>query len=155
MTDPFCTDLRQGILRASQRAEVTIAPRACYVGVSGPRFETAAEVRMYGQMGGDLIGHTTTTECIMAREAELCFATVAGVITVGAGLSDHRMSAPLWHGWRRGHAQRFRDIVGEMTKELAEAKWVTTPCICGSATPIERPDSAMKKRDEEQPVSAN
>jgi len=147
MTDPFCKDLRQGILRAAQRAEITIAPRGCYIGVSGPRFETAAEVRMYGMLGGDLIGHTTVTEAIMAREAGLCFATVAGVITVGAGLSDHRMSAPLWHGWRKGHAANFRAIVDEMTKELAAKQWVTTPCTCATSTPIERPDAAMIKRD--------
>ncbi len=146
MTDPFCKDLRQGILRAAQRAEVKITPNGCYIGVPGPRFETAAEVRMYAALGGDVIGHTTVTDCVMAREAGLCFATVAGVITVGAGLSDHRMSAPLWHGFRRGHAARFRDIVGELTLEISKGTGVVTPCTCATSTPIERQDTAMKER---------
>ncbi len=149
MTEPFCKDLRQAILRAGQRADVKLAPNGCYIGVPGPRFETAAEVRMYAAIGGDVIGHTTVTDCVMAREAGLCFATVAGVITVGAGLSDHRMSAPLWHGFRQGHSERFRKIVDEITKEITGGFGVATPCTCATATPIERPDKAMRNREEQ------
>jgi 5'-methylthioadenosine phosphorylase len=136
MTEPFCPALRQRTLEAAEKAAVTIAPRACYLCVPGPRFETRAEVQMFAQWGADLLGHTTVTDCVMAREAGICFVTVAGVITPGAGLSDHAMDASLWHESRRRHARRFRQIVGEVARTLAEGV-EESACGCATAAPIE------------------
>lgn len=86
-THPFCPVLRESLLKAAAEQDVDVEPKGCYVGVEGPRFETSAEVRMYGQLGGDVIGMTVVPECIMAREVGLCYAAVAGVVNPGAGLS--------------------------------------------------------------------
>ncbi len=136
MTEPYCPSLRDDLLAAAERATIPMAPNGCYVGVAGPRFETRAEVRMFGMLGGDVIGHTGTTECVLAREAGLCYATIAGVISLGAGLSDHDMNAGLWHGSRRQHAARFRQIITEMTLS-PETGDGTTGCRCAVAAPIE------------------
>ncbi|ONI75251.1 hypothetical protein ALI144C_41710 [Actinosynnema sp. ALI-1.44] len=135
MTEPYCPALREQLLEAADRIAVPMAPTGCYVGVPGPRFETRAEVRMYGLLGGDVIGHTGTTDAILAREAGMCFATVAGVITLGAGLSDHRMNANHWHGSRREHAARFRRIVAELTGKLGTGP---SACGCAESAPIEK-----------------
>ena len=139
MTEPYCPSLRQRLLEAAESVSINVAPNGCYLGVPGPRFETRAEVRMYAQLGGDVIGHTGTTDCVMAREAGLCFATLAGVITLGAGLSDHQMNAELWHESRRRHAGRFRKIVGEMTRMIGDDAGTTwSPCRCAVSAPIEK-----------------
>ncbi len=139
MTEPYCPSLRQQLLQAAGNISIALAPNGTYVGVPGPRFETRAEVRMYAQLGGDVIGHTGTTDCVMAREAGLCFATVAGVITLGAGLSDHQMNAELWHESRRTHAARFRQIVAEMTRLLGDDHDnLRSTCRCAAAAPIEK-----------------
>ncbi|MGW5170326.1 MTAP family purine nucleoside phosphorylase [Streptomyces nodosus] len=88
MTQPYCARLRTHINDAAQHTGVPIHDGGCYVGVDGPRFETAAEVRMFGILGGDVIGHTGSTEAIMAREAGLCYASVGIVTNVAAGLGD-------------------------------------------------------------------
>jgi 5'-methylthioadenosine phosphorylase len=136
MTEPFCPALRGRTLAAAEKAGIEIAPHACYLCVPGPRFETRAEVQMFAQWGADVIGHTTVTDCVMAREAGLCFTTVAGVITLGAGLSDHAMDAGQWHEARRRHARRFRSLVGEVARALAENA-EPDDCRCSVAAPIE------------------
>lgn len=139
MTEPYCPVLREQLGRAAANIDIDVVPNACYVGVPGPRFETRAEVRMFGMMGGDIIGHTGTTDAVMAREAGLCFATIAGVITLGAGLTDHEMTAEHWHDSRRGHAARFRQIVAEMTRTLdPDEDGNQSHCRCAVAAPIEK-----------------
>ncbi|MFE9750300.1 hypothetical protein ACFYOT_35805 [Saccharothrix saharensis] len=58
--------------------DIPVAPQGCYVCTAGPRFETRAEVRMFARLGGGVVGFTDVTECVMAREAGLCYATYAG-----------------------------------------------------------------------------
>ncbi len=53
----------------------------------GPRFETPAEIRMYHQWGVDIIGTPLVPEVTLAREAELCFASIAPIINFAAGLA--------------------------------------------------------------------
>lgn len=85
-TDPYCPTIRQAISTAL--AEQGVTPHSgCYVGVDGPRFETAAEVRMFGQLGGTVVGMTGTTEAILFREANICFGSLALVSNLGAGLA--------------------------------------------------------------------
>ena len=65
---------------------------AAYVCTDGPRFETAAEVRAYAMLGGDVIGMTNAQEAALAREAELCYTNVAIVTNMGAGISPTPLS---------------------------------------------------------------
>jgi len=58
----------------------------------GPRFETAAEIKMYRMLGGDLVGMTGVPEAPLAREAEICYATIAMVTNFAAGISSDRLS---------------------------------------------------------------
>src|SRR5207249_4014838 len=88
MTEPYCAELR-GALNAAVNASGDVAQdRGCYVGVEGPRYETAAEIRMFALLGGDVIGMTNLPEVVLARERQLCYAAIAVVSNLGAGLSD-------------------------------------------------------------------
>ena len=87
MTDPYCRKLRSTLLESSISVVPDVHPVGCYVGVDGPRYETRAEIEMYRRLGGDVIGMTNVPEVVMAREAGLCYAAVAYVSNLGAGLS--------------------------------------------------------------------
>ena len=50
-----------------------------YVCIEGPRFSTKAESKMYRMWGADVVGMTLVPECVLAREAELCYASIATV----------------------------------------------------------------------------
>ncbi|HEU5347627.1 MAG TPA: S-methyl-5'-thioadenosine phosphorylase, partial [Ktedonobacterales bacterium] len=78
--DPFCPHL-SGILWDAMTTleDVTCHQGGTYVCMEGPLFSTKAESRIYRQLGCDIIGMTALPEAKLAREAELCYATIACV----------------------------------------------------------------------------
>jgi 5'-methylthioadenosine phosphorylase len=138
MAEPYCPTLRGHLIRCAEAIGVAVAPGGCYVCVPGPRFETRAEVRMFAQLGGDVVGFTNVTDCVMAREAGLCFATFAGVVNLGAGLSDQDLRSAYWRDARKIHAARFTEIVAEMARSFGPADaGRQIRCHCAAAAPIE------------------
>lgn len=91
MTNPYCPELRDILLRAAKSAGVIFHPAGVYVCSEGPRFETAAEIKMYSRLGGDLVGMTGVPEVPLAREAEMCYAAIAMVTNYAAGISPTRL----------------------------------------------------------------
>lgn len=87
MTEPFCPQLRSVLLAAGQQVGVSLVERAVFACVEGPRFETPAEIRMIAQLGGDLVGTPLVPEVVLARELQMCFASLAPVINFASGLS--------------------------------------------------------------------
>ncbi len=75
--DPTCSDLRSILLAAARRIPVRVHSGGTYLNMEGPQFSTRAEARIYRQWGVDVIGMTNLQEARLAREAELCYATVA------------------------------------------------------------------------------
>lgn len=92
VTEPYCPRLRGELLQAAAMTGCEAAEGATYVCVNGPRFETAAEIRMFRSWGGDLVGMTGVPEVVLAREAEMCYATVAIVTNYAAGISPMPLS---------------------------------------------------------------
>jgi len=85
-TEPFCSSLRQGLLDAAQRHGVEMRPTGTYVCCNGPRFETAAEIRMFRLWGADVVGMTAMPEAALAREAGIHYAGVAISVNWAAGI---------------------------------------------------------------------
>jgi 5'-methylthioadenosine phosphorylase len=88
MTEPYCRSLSQRLVQLAKEKGIPIRPRGTYVCTNGPRFETAAEVRMYAQIGGDVVGMTGVPEAPLARELGLHYAAVAFSINYAAGLQS-------------------------------------------------------------------
>ncbi|HHW06743.1 MAG TPA: S-methyl-5'-thioadenosine phosphorylase [Clostridia bacterium] len=104
MADPYCRELRRLITEKAPRHGIAIAGEAVYVGTEGPRFETAAEIRMYQKLGADVVGMTGIPEVVLAKELGLCYAGV-GIIT----------------NWATGiaHDHRLEEIMGAVNKNRA------------------------------------
>jgi 5'-methylthioadenosine phosphorylase len=77
LADPFCPTLTAILADAGRRVGVTVHPRGTYVCMEGPQFSTRAESHLYRQWGADVVGMTAAQEAKLAREAEICFATLA------------------------------------------------------------------------------
>jgi 5'-methylthioadenosine phosphorylase len=86
--DPYCPALRQALLEGAPRHELELIPTGTYACTEGPRFETAAEVRMLAQLGADVVGMTGIPEAPLARELELHYAAVALSINWCTGLEE-------------------------------------------------------------------
>ena len=70
----------------------TFHKHGVYVCTEGPRFESAAEIKMFAMMGGDLVGMTNMPESILAREAEMCYTNCSIVTNMAAGISPTPLS---------------------------------------------------------------
>ena len=92
VTNPYCQEVSNILVQCAQEKKLTCHPTGTYVCTEGPRFETAAEVQMYRKLGGDIVGMTGVPEAILAREAEMCYATFSLVTNLGAGISTTALS---------------------------------------------------------------
>ena len=79
MADPFCAPTSQVIHQAAQHLDITVHPGGTMVVMEGPAFSTRAESFMYRSWGADIIGMTALPEAKLAREAEICYATMAWI----------------------------------------------------------------------------
>ena len=75
--DPICPALAANLADAADAAGLAATRGGTYVCMEGPQFSTRAESRLYRSWGADVIGMTNLTEAKLAREAELCYATLA------------------------------------------------------------------------------
>ena len=75
--DPICGELRAPLLEAAREIGVKAHDGGTYLNMEGPQFSTRAESRIYRSWGVDVIGMTNLQEARLAREAEICYATVA------------------------------------------------------------------------------
>ncbi len=79
IADPFCPDLSQMLLEATQATKATVHQGGSFIVIEGPRFSTRAESNTFRSWGMALIGMTTAPEAFLAREAEMCYAVMAHV----------------------------------------------------------------------------
>jgi len=91
-TNPYCETLRRKVISILEKTAIPFHKTGCYVCTDGPRFETAAEVRAYAMLGGDVVGMTNAQEAILAREAEICYTNCSIVTNMGAGISKTPLS---------------------------------------------------------------
>jgi 5'-methylthioadenosine phosphorylase len=128
--DPVCPELRGSLLAAGRKLGLTMHDGGTYLNMEGPQFSTRAESRIYRQWGVDVIGMTNLQEAKLAREAELCYATVA--------------MATDYDCWHESHDDvTVEGILKVMAQNIGNARRLileTAPslprertCTCGSA----------------------
>ena len=128
--DPFCPELSSVASRAADSEGVRAHRGGAYLVIEGPQFSTRAESTMYRSWGASVIGMTALPEAKLAREAEMCYATLAFV-------TDYDV-------WRRGEADVSVEIViGNLKRNAKVAQRILariaaevpprSECRCGSA----------------------
>lgn len=100
VSEAYCPTLRSLLVADGARDGGT------YVATEGPRLETRAEVRMLHKMGGDVVGMTGCPEAALAREREMCYASLCMVTNPAAGVVDTPVSADAIRGAARDLAPR-------------------------------------------------
>jgi 5'-methylthioadenosine phosphorylase len=127
---PVCTSLAAHIAEASDRAGVKAHRAGTYVCMEGPQFSTLAESHTYRQLQFDVIGMTNLTEAKLAREAELCYATIAMITDYDCWHPQHDAVTldEIIENLNRNTANVQR-VLHEVVRDLPE----TRSCKCGSA----------------------
>ena len=86
---PFCAPLGEIVSESARTSGATVHEGGTYVCMEGPQFSTLAESRLYRSWGMDIIGMTNLQEAKLAREAEICYATIALVTDYDCWHPDH------------------------------------------------------------------
>ncbi len=128
---PVCGELAD-VLEASCRAvEVNVHRGGTYVCMEGPAFSTKAESNVYRQWGMDVIGMTNLQEAKLAREAEICYSTLALVTDYDCWHEDHdAVTVEAVVEYLNKNVHNAQNIMREAVRRLANAP---RTCGCGAA----------------------
>jgi 5'-methylthioadenosine phosphorylase len=145
---PFCGPLSAIALDAAQRAQATVHRGGTYVCMEGPQFSTLAESRLYRSWGMDVIGMTNLQEAKLAREAEMCYTTIALVTDYDCWHPDHdQVTVDMIVANLVQNAKTAQQVIAGAVERLPFAR----TCECASALKhaiITRPEAipaALKK----------
>src|SRR3954451_18975687 len=87
--DPVCSEVQTAMETACQKAKVVGKRGGTYICIEGPQFSTKAESNLYRAWGMDVVGMTNLQEAKLAREAEMCYATLALVTDYDCWHPEH------------------------------------------------------------------
>jgi 5'-methylthioadenosine phosphorylase len=128
--DPFCWDLSSSVYEAVKATGGTVHKGGAFIIIEGPRFSTKAESNTYRAWGMSIIGMTTAPEAFLAREAEICYATMAHVTDYDVW---HVSEAPVTVEMIIQTLNKNTDTAQESLRVLARNLSQERPCECGSA----------------------
>jgi inosine/guanosine/xanthosine phosphorylase family protein len=91
MSFAYCPELRKDILAVAKDENIKL-PEGVYIMVTGPSFETPAEIRAFRTLGANLVGMSTVPECIIANHAGMKVMGISSVTNFAAGMSGNALS---------------------------------------------------------------
>jgi 5'-methylthioadenosine phosphorylase len=128
---PFCADLSRVLGAGARTAGATVHDGGAYICIEGPQFSTRAESELYRSWGMDVIGMTNLQEARLAREAEICYATLAMVTDYDCWHPDHdAVTVDQIIGNLVANAAAAKDVLRATVKTIPEG---ARRCECASA----------------------
>jgi len=128
--DPFCPELSRVLYEAAQTVDVRVHYGGTLVVIEGPQFSTKAESRIYRQWGVDIIGMTALPEAKLAREAEICYATLAMVTDYDVWhVSEEPVTAEIVVRNLQRNVSTAQRIIRAAVRRIQKAR----PCPCALA----------------------
>jgi len=138
---PFCRTLSRFAADSGRRVGATLHEGGTYVCMEGPQFSTLAESTLYRSWGADIIGMTNLQEAKLAREAEICYTTIALVTDYDCWHPDHdHVTVDMIIANLTQNAQTAQAIIADAVSQLP----FNRTCECASALKfalITRPDA--------------
>jgi 5'-methylthioadenosine phosphorylase len=146
---PTCGQVSTALADASVHCAVPVHRRGTYICMEGPQFSTLAEAHMHRQLKFEVIGMTNVTEAKLAREAEICYATIAMITDYDCWHPEHEsVTASQVIATLNQNAANAQKVL----REVVHAMPLERNCKCGSAlknalvTDLKIVPTASKKR---------
>src|SRR5712664_2647043 len=146
---PTCPQVSAVLADASTQSGVKVHPRGTYVCIEGPQFSTLAEAHLHRQLRFEVIGMTNVTEAKLAREAELCYATIAMITDYDCWHPEHEsVTATQIIATLNQNAENAQKVLREAVRGMPAER----SCKCGAAlkhalvTDLKLVPPATKKR---------
>jgi 5'-methylthioadenosine phosphorylase len=113
---PFCGALSENVVAAARQTDASVHKGGTYVCMEGPQFSTIAESNFYRAAGFDIIGMTNLQEAKLAREAEICYTTIALVTDYDCWHPDH-------------DSVTVEMVISNLTKNAATARQIIAAAV--------------------------
>ncbi|MBI4845828.1 MAG: S-methyl-5'-thioadenosine phosphorylase [Candidatus Omnitrophica bacterium] len=150
--DPFCGSLRKIAYDSAKECGIRVHKGGTYVCMEGPQFSTRAESNVYRQLGFSIIGMTALPEAKLAREAEMCYVTVALVTDYDVWKEDEEVTLEKVLANLKANTENAKGFLKKLLPKIAKLK--SADCVCQNAlsTAIvtakdDIPEQTLKKLD--------
>ncbi len=129
MTNPYCPELRKILIEIGKKRGIPIEEKGTYACTEGPRFETAAEIKMLKKMEADVVGMTNVPESVLARELEMCYSTISVVTNYAAGISADKLTHKEVAEIMDKNIKKVQNLIFSSIPEISEER----KCPCKDA----------------------
>lgn len=126
MSRCYCEDLRNIVIKAAESANIKLYTKGIYVATQGPRFETAAEIKAYKNMGGTVVGMTGVPECPLAVEMGICYCSLSYVTNFACGIKGSLSGNDIGYVVSESKT-KLENLLGQVAEIYSEEK----KCKCG------------------------
>ena len=128
--DPVCNDLRSRVFKSVLSLDFTVHDGGTYITMEGPAFSTRAESNLYRSWGMDIIGMTNMSEAKLAREAEICYVTLAAVTDFDCWYqSAQEVTLEMVMANFFKNVDRAKSIIKRVIRDIPDKR----DCKCGTA----------------------
>ena len=131
--EPVCGELSRSLAAAARKAGANVHLGGVYLNMEGPQFSTKAESKLYRSWGADIIGMTNLPEAKLAREAEMCYATVACITDYDCWRMDDKDSESVSLEMIINNLCKNVDISKNILKTVLPNLREDRNCACSSA----------------------
>ncbi|MCX7661276.1 MAG: S-methyl-5'-thioadenosine phosphorylase [Candidatus Omnitrophica bacterium] len=127
---PVCKELSKSVYDVVKSLKLRVHPKGTYLNMEGPAFSTLAESELYRKWGMDIIGMTNLAEAKLAREAELCYASLCAVTDYDCWHPEHeKVTAQMVLDNLKKNVENAKKIIYKLIKELPSQR----TCVCKDA----------------------
>ncbi|MDO8640306.1 MAG: S-methyl-5'-thioadenosine phosphorylase, partial [Nitrosarchaeum sp.] len=128
VADPFCPELQSSILKVVKEQNIHIHKDCTYVCIEGPRFSTKAESKFYRTTGASIIGMTLVPECQLAREAQMCYASISTVTDYDVWAEKPVTAKEVLETLSK-NVERTKKVLTDLISQIPK----TRSCLCAKA----------------------
>ncbi|MDD4909906.1 MAG: S-methyl-5'-thioadenosine phosphorylase [Candidatus Omnitrophica bacterium] len=128
--EPVCRNLLESVYKTARSEGISIHKDKTYLNMEGPAFSTIAESNLYRSWGMDIIGMTNMAEARLAREAEICYVTLAAITDYDCWYPEHdKVTIEMIINNLNKNVDNAKNIIKQAVKNMPQS----SDCGCGSA----------------------
>jgi 5'-methylthioadenosine phosphorylase len=128
LSEPYCPEIRGQLIKTARKHGVTVPAKAILVCTEGPRYETPAEIKMFRKLGCDVVGMTGLPEAILARELQICYATLCFITNMAAGIQKRLTANEV-----TAIAKQKRPLIQQVLRDTIKHLPAKRRCPCAHA----------------------
>jgi 5'-methylthioadenosine phosphorylase len=131
VSDAYCPIMRRVLIESARKCSVVrVWRKGVLVCTEGPRFETPAEIDLFRRLGCDVVGMTGFPEVVLARELQMCYASICYVSNMAAGM-QRRLKASEVGKMSKQTIPKVKEVLFDSVRSLSDERGATCPCVQG------------------------